>query len=256
MTRIPPILEFDPERTAIINPHNKPGKTALPGRVVLCFFQDVLRRLRRVGRLTVIGRLVSEIGSNPILLLEGAEKPLAVVHPGVGAPLAAGFLEELIGLGGRCFIMCGGCGVLDEQIAPGHPTVIQSAVRDEGTSYHYLPPGREVQASPAAIRALEEVLQEHNINYRVGKTWTTDALYRETPARRLQRVSEGCSVVEMEAAACFAVAAFRGVTLGQVVYAGDLVLPDSWDSRGWANASTTRELLFNLAVEACLKLAV
>ena len=251
MTQRPPILEFDPERIAIINPHNKPGKIALPSHVVLCFFQDVLGRLRRKGKLTVIGRLVSEIGNNPILLLEDAGKPIAVVHPGVGAPLAAGFLEELIALGGKYFIACGGCGVLDERIALGHPVVVSSAVRDEGTSYHYLPPSREVQASPEAVRAIEEVLKQNHVDYKVGKAWTTDALYRETQARREKRVAEGCSVVEMEAAALFAVAKFRGVSLGQVVYGGDLVLPDAWDSRGWARATGSRELLFRLAVEAC-----
>jgi uridine phosphorylase len=254
MTLTPPILEFDPDRKAIVNPHNKPGRTAMPPRVVLCFFQDILTRLRRQGRLKVIGRMVSEIGSNPILLIEGSGEPLAVAHPGVGAPLAAGFLEELIYMGGRYFIACGGCGVLDEQIALGHPVVISSAVRDEGTSYHYLPPGREVQASPAAVQALEVALKQHNMEYRVGKTWTTDALYRETHARRAQRVAEGCSVVEMEAAALFAVAAFRGVTIGQVVYGGDLVVPAAWDSRDWVKAAGSRELLFHLAVEACRRL--
>jgi uridine phosphorylase len=51
-------------------------------------------------------------------------------------------------LGCAKFVACGGAGVLDREIQPGHPVVPTAAVRDEGTSYHYLPPGREVSASP------------------------------------------------------------------------------------------------------------
>ena len=54
-----------------------------------------------------------------------------------------------------------------------------------------------------------------------GKTWTTDGLYRETRGKVDRRVAEGCLTVEMEAAAFFAVAAFRGVSFGQLLYAGD-----------------------------------
>jgi len=97
-----------------------------------------------------IGELVSEIGRNPIFQLEKTGKAIAVLHPGVGAPLSAGFLEEMIAMGGRRFIACGGFGVLDETIAAGHPIVLDAAVRDEGTSYHYLPPDRGVRAANQA----------------------------------------------------------------------------------------------------------
>ena len=106
-------------------------------------------------------------------------------------------------------------------------------MRDEGTSYHYLPPQREVIAQRPPIQALEDTLQGLNLPYILAKTWTTDALYRETTHRRSLRFSEGCRVVEMEAAALMAVAQFRQVELGQIVYAGDLVIPDGWDNRGW-----------------------
>jgi uridine phosphorylase len=172
----------------------------------------------------------------------------------VGAPLAAGFLEEMIALGGSKFIGCGGCGVLHEGIIAGHPVILSAALRDEGTSYHYLPPGREVNPSPAAVAALEQVFQARGIEYRLAKTWTTDGLYRETPLLRDKRLGEGCEVVEMEAAAFFAVAQFRGVTFGQVVYGGDLVIPDGWDHRGWDGRKDDRQALFWLALEACLLL--
>jgi uridine phosphorylase len=129
-----------------------------------------------------------------------------------------------------------------------------SAVRDEGTSYHYLPPAREVAASADGVAAVEAVLKEHGCPYLLGKTWTTDAFYRETPARIRRRKAEGCLAVEMEAAALFAVAQFRGVTFAQILYAGDDVSGDQWDHRAWQGRGRTRLTLFRLAAEACLSL--
>ena len=67
-------------------------------------------------------------------------------------------------------------------------------------------------------------------------------------------MAEGCLTVEMEAAAFFAVAAFRGVSFGQLLYAGDDLSGDAWDQRDWNDHASGRELLFRLAAEACLRL--
>ena len=249
-----PLLEFDPDPHAIINPQEALPMENLPQRWVLCFFRDVLDALAQSDELQVIGHLRSEAGANPVYRVEHNGASLLVMHPGVGAPLAVGFMERAISAGGRQFIACGGCGVLGREIAVGHPVVITSAVRDEGTSYHYLPPSREAAASLAAVAALEAALRERQVDYRLGKSWTTDAFYRETPTRLARRVAEGCIVVEMEASAFFALAQFRGVTCGQVVYGGDLVSPEGWDFRDWVRRGDVRTALFWLAVEACSRL--
>ena len=160
----------------------------------------------------------------------------------------------MIALGCTKFIACGGAGVLDSTLAVGHIVVPNSAVRDEGTSYHYLPPAREVSASLPAVAAIETVLQAHSCEYVIGKTWTTDGLYRETAAKVQRRRAEGCLTVEMEAAAFFAVAQFRGVTFAQLLYSGDDVSSEQWDSRHWMSHTSTREKLFWLAAEACVRL--
>ena len=144
--------------------------------------------------------------------------------------------------------------MLHPEIAAGHPVILTGAVRDEGTSYHYLPPAREVQADPRGVAALEAACREAGIDYRLGKSWTTDAFYRETPAKREQRLAEGCEVVEMEASAFFALAQFRKILFAQIVYGGDLVVPEGWDSRGWNHRRDDRRLLFDLAVSAVRKL--
>ncbi len=206
------------------------------------------------GRLRKVAASKSEIGEHPFYELEIAGERLTVFHPGVGAPLAAALLEEVIAKGCRAFIACGSSGVLKREIAAGHLVVPITAVRDEGTSYHYLPPAREVHASAEAVRAIRLVLDRSEVPYVTGKTWTTDAFYRETPKKVALRRDEGCLTVDMEAAAFFAVAEFREVTFGQILYGGDDVSSDTWDTRSPDQRATVREKLFWLAAEACLEL--
>ena len=248
-----PILEYDPAPAAIIEPSRVIQPIDIAEYCVLCFFQEVISHV--CADRTCVHELGSEIGKNPIFELEIDGKRVAIVHPGVGAPLAAAFLEELIALGCRKFIACGGAGVLNREIAVGHVVVPTSAIRDEGTSYHYLPPSREVAPAPAAVAAVEAVLSKHHVPYVTGKTWTTDGLYRETPNKIARRKAEGCITVEMEAAAFFAVAQFRGVPFGQILYGGDDISGDVWDDRAWNHGQLfTRDKLFWLAAEACLSL--
>ena len=247
-----PILEFDPAREAVIEPTVAVTWFDLPSRAVLCFFADAIPPFveERGGR--EIGRIGSEMGSHRVFEIEVDGRRVAVVQGGVGAPLAAGWLEELIALGCRAFVAVGGAGMLVPDVALGHVIVPISAVRDEGTSYHYLPASREVEPTDDALAAILATLIGHGVPHVEGKTWTTDGLYRETRAKVRRRVAEGCLTVEMEAAAFFAVARFRGVSFGQMLYAGDDLSGETWDSRGWVGHSTGRDLLLRLAVEAVL----
>ncbi|MBM4457853.1 MAG: purine-nucleoside phosphorylase, partial [Chloroflexi bacterium] len=150
MPELYPILEFDPAPEAIIEPRRVIKPIDAPEHGVLCFFQEVITRLVNEGQATPIATQRSEMGPHPVYQVMVAGRRVALCHPGVGAALAAGMLEEVIALGCRKFIACGGAGVLNREIAVGHLVVPTSAVRDEGTSYHYLPPSREVAADPAA----------------------------------------------------------------------------------------------------------
>ncbi len=225
---------------------------------MICFFHDVVEQLAAEGYATQVGDFGSEMGRHPVythrFAHNGSKETVALFAQGVGAPLAAAFLDELIRLGARKFIACGGAGVLDREIVMGHLIVPTAAVRDEGTSYHYLPPSREVSPSAEAVHAIEATLTRHNVDYRLGKVWTTDAIYRETRAKMERRREEGCLVVDMEAAAMFAVAQFRGVQFGQILYGGDNLDADEWDNRGWQKNWSVREKLVALAAEACLAL--
>ena len=222
-------------------------------RCVACFFAEVVDELVAGGAKVAASR-TSEIGEHPIYEIMFEGQRLAVTHPGLGGPLAAGLLEEAIALGCRKFIVCGGAGVLRKDVALGHLIVPTSAVRDEGTSYHYLPPAREVQADTEVVATICRVLDAEGVHYARAKTWTTDAFYRETPDKIARRREEGCVTVEMEAASLFAVAQVRDVALGQILYCGDDCSGDTWDSRHWNSRKDIRRRLFELSAKACLAL--
>lgn len=249
-----PILEYDPSRQAHIEPDKLFKAQDVPEHCVICFFREVLDKViaEHHARMLVANRW--EDGPHPLYEIAHRGQRLAFFHPGVGAPMAAGLLEEVIALGCRKFIACGGSGVLEKDIPVGGLIVISAAVRDEGTSYHYLPPSREVSANEGGMRALMTALDAGGVPYRIGKTWTTDAPYRETANKIAQRRKEGCLVVEMEAAAMMAVAQFRGVIFGQVLYGGDDLSSYEWDSRGWQSRGDIRENLFWLCADACLNI--
>jgi uridine phosphorylase len=249
-----PILEFDSTPEAFIEPSKVMRARDLPEHCVICFFKEVIDKVVAAHDAKIVVENRWEDGPHPIYEISYRDQRLAFFHPGVGAPVSAGLLEESIAFGCRKFVACGGCGVLEKEIAVGHLIVVSGAVRDEGVSYHYLPPAREVMANPLAVHALEKALNDQGIPYRVGKTWTTDAPYRETAKKIEARRGEGCLTVEMESAALIAVAQFRNVLFGQALYGGDDLSGTKWDNRQWQSRSEIRESLFWLCVDACLAL--
>jgi uridine phosphorylase len=249
-----PILDFDETRKAILEPSKLIEPMDVPTHCVICFFAEVIEKVVADHRADILDYSISEVGKHPLYEINYEGKRLAFFHPGVGAPLAAGMLEEMIARGCRKFIACGGCGVLDREIAVGHLLLPVAALRGEGTSYHYLPPGREIKAQVGPLSAIERVLTRHGIEYLRTKTWTTDAIFRETERKVNDYLAEGCLAVEMETAAFYAVAQFREVEFGQILYGGDAVIPGAWDGRTWNSRAEIRENLFWLAAEAVFEI--
>src|SRR5262245_21103875 len=147
-----PILEYDSSHLAFIEPSQVIQPCDMPEACVICFFQYVIDTVVAVHQATRLVEHRSEAGPHPVYEIGYRGQRLALFHPGIGAPLAAALLEEVIGFGCRKFIACGGCGVLQGNLAVGHLILVSGAVRDEGVSYHYLPPAREVIANEAGVR--------------------------------------------------------------------------------------------------------
>jgi len=255
-SEVVPLLEDDLESAGIIEPTRVVERIDMPSRVVLCFFSEIIDAIAACSDTRLLETFTWAHGSHDVLEISYEGSRVAVMHPGVGAPLAAGFMEEVIALGGREFVAVGGAGCLVPELVMGHAIVVDSAVRDEGTSFHYLAASRVVEAEPVAVTALGQALDEAGLPFLVGRTWTTDAPYRETRERTDRRVAEGCISVDMEASALLAVARFRGVRMANLLYAGDSLAGEDWEQRGWHLAMDVRERLFWVAVDAVLRLPV
>ena len=249
-----PILEFDTAQRALIEPSEVFEAIEESEYCVMCFFADIVDSVAAKSRAKVIFEDKGVYGTNRFYQFEHNGQAIVFFQPLVGAPAAAGFLEIAIALGCKKFMACGGAGVLDRNIPVGNFIVPDAAIRDEGLSYHYLPPGRQVDVNPKAIDAITSTLDHHGQPYQIAKTWTTDAIFRETPSKIALRKSEGCLTVEMEAAALLAVAKFRNVDLGYLLFGGDDVSGETWDRRSEISRMPAKERIFWLSVEACLRL--
>ena len=245
-----PLTEDDLDGPGLIEPtalvRSRPD---LPGVAVACFFAEVLAA--QPGARPV-STLKAEHGTHQVWELERPAGRVLAFHPGVGAPLAAAFVEEMIAKGVRTIVAVGGAGGLRPELTLGHAVVVDRALRDEGTSFHYAAASRWIDADPHGVRVLQQTLTAAGTPALTGAAWTTDAIYRETRARTDRRIGEGCLVVEMEAAALIAVARYRRVRLAHLLYAGDTLAEPEWDARAWQQAGTVREALFEIAVDAAL----
>jgi uridine phosphorylase len=248
-----PILEFDDTRVAKIEPSLSHEKTEGYEYCVITFFREVLESMEKEGLIKAVKYLDCETVDIPIYEMEHMGKKVHLSLGYVGAAGSAAFLEELIAYGFNKFIVCGGAGVLRRDIAVGHLVVPVSAVRDEGVSYHYLAPAREVESNPEVVAKIEEYFNKYGIAYIKARTWTTDAFYRETEKKVELRKAEGCVTAEMEAAAFFAVAKFRNVKLG-ILYGGDDLSGVDWDSRKWHNRGDIRKNLVDISIRICSSL--
>ena len=249
-----PILEFDEDRIAFIRPENIIKPVDIPENCVLCFFAEAIEKILADYPHRTAAFFKSEGINFPVYELDYKSNKIALVQAAVGAPMAAGQIEELTVLGCKKYISCGSCGVLQKEIAVGHLIIPISAIRDEGTSYHYIKPSREIQANTRVVQILEDTMLKEKVPHIKAKTWTTDAFYRETPLKIQRRKAEGCVTVEMEASAYIAAAQYNNVDFGQILYAGDNLGGDAWDSRGYNTKTEIREFVLRLSLDACLGL--
>ncbi len=233
-----PILEFDDNPVARLNPEIFGSERLSTNKLVICFFPEVLEKLRRRRKLEV-ERVIG--GENPVTLYRFRERPEVLLTLGqIGCPACGGNLDLFQAMGVRKVLFCGGGGVLDREIAVGQLLLVDGAIRDEGFSYHYLPPARVVYADPGVTEQLAGLLDRRGVPYLRGLTWTTDALFRETADKIAARKREGAKIVEMEQAGCLAVAQCRGLAYGALIYGGDDLSGPDWDGRGWRSREGLR----------------
>lgn len=240
-----PILEFDDHDDVFIKPYFNVQDLPKVENLIITFFKEVVNELLENKAIEVYMHLK---GENDYTFYKFVNDDTLIFHGGIGGPLCGGMMEEAIAMGIKRILFCGGGGIL-KQMPVGHCIVIDSAIRDEGTSYHYAKPSREMVVDPNIVNILDQGLNRLNVPHVVGKTWTTDAFYRETKDRVQRRREEGAILVEMEQASLIAIAQFRKVKYGAICYAGDDLTSDVWDSRQWKSRQSVRSLLVSVCQE-------
>jgi uridine phosphorylase len=196
-----------------------------PPGVVLCFPASVYQHVLRAEGVEP----GAAAGPHGVIALPSTAGQVGLVHLGIGAPLAAVALEELAAVGTTAFVSIGTAGGLQRDLAIGDIVLCEAAVRDEGVSHHYLPAARLVGAEPVMTARLRAALDAAGVGYRAGQSWTIDAPYRETTAEARHYQADGVLSVEMEAAALFAVARFRGLRLAAAFAISDSLAGGTWD---------------------------
>ena len=184
--------------------------------------------LEKFGEVTEIFGVQSGEDRHNIFFVEN----LAFVCPFVGSPNASASMEELAVLGFKNFIAAGSAGLIDGTFDVGKMLVVKDAIRDEGASYHYLQPEEEAKTNEKITKIIEQEFKMLNINFETGKTWTTDAFYRETKSLIDLRVKQGCTAVEMECATWCVVAETLGLKFGQFLFFSDKVADNDWTRKG------------------------
>ena len=206
--------EFDANRQAIINPQDlhEPIE-GFPKVVISCFSRVTFARLLENYEHEVIARTSMANFEVVVYGITIGDQQIGAFNAPVGA---ASF---------------GTCGVLDRDIEATSIIIPTAALRDEGTSYHYLPASDEVEVNKKTLPLFQAFLESHKVSYQSGKVWTTDAPYRETIDKMKRRKEAGAICVDMECSAVAALAAYRGFELCHFFYAADHLSEEKWDIR-------------------------
>lgn len=229
--------EFDSSPSAIIDPQMLLEKLPdFPEVTVSCFSRELFEKTLGLFEPKQIASLHSAAAHKPVYEVSYNGCRFAFYQAGVGEPFAVAEYEDLIAMGSKRLILLGNCGVLDRSIEDCGMIIPTAALRDEGTSFHYAPPSDEIEVNKKYRELFKELLEELGITYTEGKTWTTDAPYRETREKAARRSAQGAVCVEMECAGMQALCDFRGTEFFQFFYAGDNLDCAEWQPRSISGA--------------------
>ena len=226
---------YDDRTEALLTPEKLVAKIdGFPKVAVAVFMGQILDALCENYETEVIAQLRAGI-PHPVYRVSYKGRDIAVYRTIIGGAGTTGLMEEIHAMGAEKFVIFGSCGTLDQNISAGRFILPTAAYRDEGVSYHYAPAGDYINIP--TVNRLAEIFDELKLPYVKGKTWTTDAIYRETRGNMQKRKAEGCLCVEMECASIMAAGQFRGVPVYQFLYGEDTLDGDDWEQRTMGNVA-------------------
>lgn len=236
------MLNFDPDKSAVLNPDMFHQKVeGFPKTCVSFFSSKLIELFVDTYKPQIVGTVQNTTLETPIYRTYVDGLDVVVVQAMVGAPACVANFEEVIAWGVENIVLIGCCGCLDKELEDYQIIIPTAAIRDEGTSYHYAAASDEVEIDPGCVAAVEEIIKSIGLKYSKGKTWTTDALFRETKSKVELRKSQGAITVDMECSAMAVMCGFRGVNFAQIFYAADNLGDDEYDIRSFNKQGATKE---------------
>lgn len=215
------IDSFDIASEAKINPFIKEGAPAVDA-CIITFSYIIEKYVQDNYNLKQIGQSTAVTGDLPIYQFSHNGRNFAFLKTYAGAPACVATIEDTLSvMKTDKYIIFGGSGCLNKEIAHGKVMIPTEAYRDEGTSYHYAPASDYITVRNAGVVA--EFMEENKVPFIKGRTWTTDSFYRETVNNFEKRKAEGCISVEMECSAIQAMCDFRNLNLYMFLTSGDLL---------------------------------
>lgn len=230
--------EFDNNKIAILNPDT--FHTPLPNMPKTCvsfFSKSIMKYIVENFKVEQIAKISNATAHFPVYKINIEGIDIAIYQSAVGSPACVSNAEELFAMGVKNMLLVGNCGCLDDKMEEYSIIIPTAAIRDEGTSYHYEPVSDETEINPIMVDLIEDFIKSKSIKYSKGKTWTTDAVFRETRDKLNKRKSQGAITVDMECSAMNVLSKFRGVNFGQIFYAADNLGAEEYDPRHLALSS-------------------
>lgn len=247
---------FDVATEAIISPEKTNCTVKASCDIcIITFSNQIVAEILSQFPCVKIAEIQSANGSIPCFKLNYKGKDVSFYMTMIGSAGAGACIEDAHCLiGATKYIMFGACGCLNKDITAGKIIVPTEAYRDEGLSYHYVKASNYIKIKNAGF--VSEFFKESGIPYITGKTWTTDAIYRETRGNMEKRKAEGCIAVEMESAGVQAVCDFRNLEFYNFLISGDLLDSPEWDRRILGNSGerTHQMKSFYMELELALKI--
>ena len=243
-----PILEYDDSSKEVIAPDHDCEGLKLPEKCLFAFLGDVVNSYAQEHGAEVVEEFITVSHTIKIYVLHEEKEDICLIQSLIGAPAATQTIDTLVSLGCNKIIAVGSCGVLSE-IPENAFLVPTKALRDEGTSYHYLPASRYVELDEEVVGVIEKTFEKHGLPFVPCTTWTTDGFFRETKDMVKYRLEEGCQVVEMECSALAACCKKRGAKFGQFLFTADsLANVHDYDARDFGLDSHEKALLLGLEI--------
>jgi uridine phosphorylase len=224
-------------------------QVAVPPTVLLTFQSEIAEQFVHETHARPVGQGFSFETSTPMWRGTLGAVPVMIAKLPIGAAAATIAVELLITCGARTFVMAGNAGSLTPAAPIGAIIVPTGALREEGVSYHYLPPDAEPTPDSELVAGLIVATEMRGRTPLTGRVWTTDAIFREMGWKVRQYGAAGILAVEMELAALLAVAQARGARFGAVLAVSDELF-HPWQP-GWHadDYVTGRTLAANVALD-------